>query len=359
VNIELIITQVDQVTSAWLTSMLSNSGALVHGAVASFNVSRGGGNWSTNALLNLQYMDGSQGTLPQRLFLKMVNANMNGESFDPSEVFYYTRDYIGVAGVPLVRCYAAAFSKELHRYHILMDDLSETHVTAAEKAPTREYGLALADGLAAMHARWWGAQKFSELGASMPTALQIQGFVGKSVAGAEQILHRFTHELEPHWPDAMRALFAKHPTAIIARTRNDRGFTLIHGDVGHHNVLVPRHGDQPIYIIDRQPFDWSLTTWLGVFDLVYAMILDWDVDTRRRLEMSVLKRYYDQLLQGGVNGYSWETLVEDYRLCAAMGVYVAAESFSADVKERWISTTLLMLRRSLTACDDLKCGELW
>jgi hypothetical protein len=123
--------------------------------------------------------------------------------------------------------------------------------------------------------------------------------------------------------------------------------------------LVPRIGDRPIYIIDRQPFDWALTTWLGVFDLVYVMVLDWDIDTRRRFEMPVLKRYYDQLLQNGVKGYSWEKLIEDYRLCAAMGVYVAAEYFSADVKEKWISTTLLMLRRSLTACDDLRCSELW
>lgn len=353
-----IITQMEQVTPAWLTSVLSNSGALIHGEVASFDVTLGSGNWSTNTLLNLQYVDGSQGTLPKRLFLKMVNTHMNGESFDPSEVFYYTRDYTGVAGVPLVRCYDAAFSHELQRYHILMDDLTETHGAAADKAPTLEYGLALAEGLAAMHARWWGAQRFSELGASMHTAQHIQSFVSKSVAGAAQILNRFSNELEPHWPDAMRTLFAKHPAALIARTRDDHGFTLVHGDVGHHNILVPRNGDRPIYIIDRQPFDWSLTTWLGVYDLVYVMVLDWDVETRRRFEMPVLKRYYDQLLQNGVKDYTWEKLVEDYRLCAAMGVYVAAEYFGADVKERWISTTLLMLRRSLTACDDLKCSEL-
>ena len=75
---------------------------------------------------------------------------------------------------------------------------------------------------------------------------------------------RFSAELEPHWLAAIRALYAKHPPAMIERTRDDNGFTLIHGDVGHNNILVPRHGDQPIYIIDRQPFNWSLTTWLGV-----------------------------------------------------------------------------------------------
>jgi hypothetical protein len=32
---------------------------------------------------------------------------------------------------------------------------------------------------------------------------------------------------------------------------------------GASNILVPRQGDRPIYLIDRQPFNWSLTAWLG------------------------------------------------------------------------------------------------
>lgn len=354
-----VITHMDQVTPMWLTSVLANSGALTKGGVASFDTTAGRGNWSTNVILSLRYTPGSLGALPRRLFLKMVNANMEGESFDSSEVTYYTRDYTGVAEAPLVRCYDAAFSQKLRRYHLLLDDVSETHIEAADKAPTLEYGLALAEGLAVMHARWWGASRFSEAGAAMHTAQHIQRFVGKSEPGAAHILKRFTAGLEPHWPDAIRTLFARHPPAIIARTLDDNGFTLVHGDVGHHNILVPRSGDRPVYIIDRQPFEWSLTTWLGVFDLVYAMVLDWEVDTRRQMEIPVLKRYHDQLIRHGVNGYSWDQLVDDYRLCAPMSVYVASEYFSADVQEKWLSTTLLMLRRSLTACDDLNCSQLW
>ncbi len=368
-----VITHIDQVTPAWLTSVLANSGALTRGAVTSFDTQAGHGHWSANAVLTLRYEPGSQGALPRRLFLKMVNADMEGESFDSSEVTYYTRDYIGVDQAPLVRCYDGAFSEDLRRnhlskggyhlskggYHLLLDDVSETHITAADKTPTLEYGLALAEGLAAMHAHWWGARRISEIGAVMPTAAQIHRFVGKSEAGAEHILDRFSDGLQPHWPEAIRTLFAKHPSAIIARTQDDQGFTLIHGDVGHHNVLVPRSGDRPIYIIDRQPFAWSLTTWLGVYDLIYAMVLDWEIEARRQWEIPVLQRYHERLIANGVKGYSWERLFDDYRLCAAMGVYVAAEYFSSDVQEKWLATTLGMLHRSLTVCDDLNCGQLW
>jgi hypothetical protein len=98
-----VITSLEQVTPAWLTSVLSQSDALTHGIVAAFGVDKGRGNWSTNAILTLQYSEGSQGTLPPRVFLKMVDTDLDGEYFGPSEVLI-TRDYVGVENAPLVRC---------------------------------------------------------------------------------------------------------------------------------------------------------------------------------------------------------------------------------------------------------------
>jgi hypothetical protein len=293
------------------------------------------------------------------LFLKLVDTDLDDEFFGPSEVAYYASDYVGVEGVPLIRCYSAAYSEEQQRYHLLLDDLSETHVEAATKAPTLEYGLALAEGLAAMHAWWWGAERLAQAAQPIHSPAHIRRFVNIAEPGAGHIIDQFSDELEPHWPQAIRALYAKHPPAIIRRTQDEDGFTLIHGDVGHNNVLVPRDGDRPIYIIDRQPFDWSLTTWLGVYDLAYAIVLDWEVETRRRLEIPLLRHYHRQLIKNGVGCYSWERLYDDYRLSVVMGVYIATEYCRGGVNERWISAWLPMLQRSLTACDDLDCRELW
>ncbi len=157
----------------------------------------------------------------------------------------------------------------------------------------------------------------------------------------------------------MRTLCAKHPVAMIERSRDDNSFTLIHGDAGSYNILVPLYRDQPIYIIDRQPFNWSLTTWLGVYDLAFATVLMWEVEIRRRLEMRILRHYHEQLINNGVSGYTWDQLFDDYRLSVAMGIYIAAEHF-CDVKhERSIKFGLPKLQRSLTAYDDLECSELW
>ncbi len=303
-----VISSIDQVTTDWLTAALTNSGALTRGAVASFEVDVGHGNWSTNARLSLTYTAEAQGALPRRLFLKMVNTDLGDESFDASEVTYYRRDYVDVADAPLLRCYDARYSDERRRYHILLDDVSETHVNASEKEPSLAYGLALAEGCAALHARWWGGQRLAEAGSPMHSASHLRRFAAIAEPGVDHILGRFSSDLKPHWPDAMRALFAQHPQAMIERTRDPNGFTLIHGDTGEQNILVPRQGDRPLYIIDRQPFDWSLTTWLGAYDLAYAIVLDWPTELRRQCEIPILQRYHAHLLEHGVRDYSWQRL---------------------------------------------------
>jgi len=60
----------------------------------------------------------------------------------------------------------------------------------------------------------------------------------------------------------------------------------------------------------REP---SLTAWLGVYDLAYAIVLDWEVETRRRLGLPILRHYHARLTENGVDGYAWEELYDDSR----------------------------------------------
>ena len=115
----------------------------------------------------------------------MVNTDLGDQSFDASEVTYYRRDYVDVADAPLLRCYDARYSEALRRYHILLDDVSETHVNASEKAPSLDYGLALAEGFAALHARWWGGERLVEAGAPMHSAGHIRNFAAIAEPGVE------------------------------------------------------------------------------------------------------------------------------------------------------------------------------
>ena len=241
----------------------------------------------------------------------------------------------------------------------MLEDVSATHTEAYDKTPTLEYGLALAEGLATLHARWWGKARLAESSMEAHDAKHIQNFVNIAEPGAGHILEQKSAELKSNWGALIRELFVKHPQALIERSMDLNGFTLIHGDVGSANVLVPRAGDRPLYIIDRQPFNWSLTTWLGVYDIAYAIVLDWDVELRRQCEIPLLKRYHEMLTQNGVSDYPWQRLYDDYRLCVAMGVYIATEYCRGGINERWTPVWMRMLQRSLTAVDDLECRALW
>jgi hypothetical protein len=357
---ELVVTSPDQVTADWLTHVLTCSGALTTGAVQSCELGTGQGNWSTSANLNLIYTPDASGECPSSLFLKMVDTDTgDGEYFDDSEVTYYTRDYLDVPRAPLLRCYDAGYSKDLGRYHLLLEDVSETHIEAAERTPILEYGLSLAEGLAVLHARWWGSERIAQAGAATHSASHIQRFVNIAAPGVGPILSRFSQALKLEWWSTINEIFREHPRAMLRRSGDSNGFSLIHGDVGCGNVLVPRDGDRPIYIIDRQPFNWSLTVWLGVYDLAYAMVLDWDTEIRRRYEMAILKHYHEHLIQNGVQGYDWDQLLDDYRLCVAMGVYIAVEYCRGGINEPWAHVWLPMLQRTLTTVEDLHCQSLW
>jgi hypothetical protein len=355
-----VITSLEQVTAEWLTAVLHHSGALTQGTVTAVTIDTGRGNWSESGSLQLVYSPDAQGERPSRLFLKMVNADTgDGEYFGSSEVDYYLRDYVDVPDAPLLRCYHGRYSPTIHRYHLLLEDVSASHTVACDQTPTLEYGLALAEAFAILHGRWWGAAGLAEANAPIHNANHIRRFVAIAEPGAEHIIQHCADELAPHWPAAIRDIFARLPQVMINRTQDLNGFTLIHGDAGCYNIMVPREGVRPLYLLDRQPFDWSLTTWLGVCDLAYAMILHPSRESDRQWELTILRHYHETLTRRGVADYSWDQLWDDYRLCVAMGVYIAVEYCRGGINPSTQWVWLPMLQRTLTACDDLHCTDMW
>jgi len=367
-----VITNRQQISTEWLTAVLGNSEALTSGEVTSVDFIIMESNWASIVRISVTYSNEAQGMLPQKLLLKMTDTDTGDEAyFDDSEVSYYLRDYIDVPDAPLVRCYNGVYSGEKHCYHLLLDDLSDTHIIALQKSPTFEHALALADAFAIIHARWWVAKRLAEGGIAMHSPSHVQRFIDIARPGLDHILEaarispqapdgtKIEIALESHWPDLMCKIFDAHPYVLMNRIKDVNGFTLIHGDPNYTNILVPLESDRPLYLIDRQPFDWSLTTWLALYDLVYVIILDWDVETRRNWEIPILKRYHEELVKRGISNYSWDDLIQDYRLCIPMGLYIATEFCREGINMQLYVRWLNILQRTLTACDDHNCQELW
>jgi hypothetical protein len=351
-----VITDPQQISAGWLTDALARSGALRAGRVRDLTSAA---DTSINAQIVRiapHYDDQAEGALPAALLLKLC---AGGDSFGPSEVDYYMRDYAGLADAPIPRCYDAHFSAERHAYHILMDDHSATHHARWDMTPTLEYGCAVAEALAALHAHCWEPERLAQIGAAIPGERELGAYIEHIRPGLEPMIETLGETLDPAWRRALSEIFARHPARMRERARDGTGFTLVHGDVNPGNVLTPISGAGPVYLIDRQPFDWSLTTWLGASDIAYMIVHRWDTELRRELELPVLRHYHAALERRGVAGYSWEQLLRDYRLSAVQSVYVATEWCVLEedqTRMRWLWEA--QLRKSMAAFFDLECGEL-
>jgi hypothetical protein len=85
------------------------------------------------------------------------------------------------------------------------------------------------------------------------------------------------------------------------------------------------------------------------------MALHWYPERRRRLERRLLERYHATLTARGVRGYSFDALLEDYRLSAAWQITtpVWQASFRLNAAVWWSH-----LERGMLAFDDLDCRAL-
>ena len=353
----------DQIDRRWLTGVLKRNGTLISGGIRNLQVDALPSTNSHIVRIRVEYDSEACGDPPQSLILKTVEA---GAGFiHTSEVDYYTRDYLGLVDAPIPKCYAAHASAN-GSYSILAKDLSLTH--EKDTSPTLKYGLAVANSLARLHAFGWGEERIRRLGGCIPDDSRIEQYVGHVRQGRDALLEATRMDIPDSWRQAILDVFQYHPGKMLQRTQDSAGFAVVHGDVNPGNVLYPitnrewtrmdPNTEAKVYFLDRQPFTWSLTTWLGVSDLSYLMVQYWDTSLRRELEMPVLREYHRQLVAYGVGGYDWDQLIADYKLCAVQAVYTVAEWCIND-RERMRWLWRLELERAMHTFFDLGCSKFW
>ena len=345
---------VDEITPEWLTRVLMEGGFLTRGRVSEVQNRSHKSNWASNAILRLRYSENAQGEQPTKLFFKLCNPGSG--TFGDSEIVYYSIVAAEIRDSPIPRCFHSAYLKENGKYHLLLEDLSETHAPDIE--PTWELANSTISSIAHLHASWWNHPRLSMVG-EYPDRGKLEKYVGFTARGLAPMLDEVGADLPPEWLTLIHMIFETHCEKMIERVGDGRDLTCIHGDLNPGNILSPVSSRGKTYLIDRQPFDWSLTTWLGVSDLTYMMVHWWETEMRRSWEKPLLENYHRHLLQLGVPDYTWDQLWHDYRLCAMQSLYVPA-SWCIDPVERrevkglWWS----QLQKTMAACVDLKCAEL-
>jgi thiamine kinase-like enzyme len=352
-----LITDVHQVTPTWLTEVLRESGHLPYGHVVDVQSKPSLKGVSLISPLQVQYSQDAPSTAPTRFILKIAKPFLNSER--PKELAFYQSMANSVTNLPIIRCYQAVYSPDVGQFHLLLEDLSETHFPhpPSQLPPLKTYSEQIVDALAHLHAFWWDAAGVGKQIGKLPAEANTTRDVATELAQwAEKTLPDFADFLGDRLSEERRTIYERalrsFPRLLSTRLATGKGLTLIHGDIHIGNFLYPHNPNHDtVRILDWK--SWSID--IGADDLAHMMAIFWFPERRSRLEQELLRRYYAQVVDDGVMDYDWSACWYDYRLSVIRYLFYPmwqwSRGGSADI---WWNH----LERVMLAFQDLQCTEL-
>lgn len=340
--------------AAYLTGALRRAGALNRGAVREVNVLHSRDTIVSRIVrLGLRYSGGPTGA-PASLILKIAHSAFAKSLANAGrqEVAFYGQLAPGMPARLVPRCFDGSFDEESLAWHLLLEDLTDTHevATAWPLPPSAEQSAAVIRALAKFHAVWWDDGRLGEsVGVFMSTddtRSLMEVFAGHFARFADQLGDR----LSPDRRDLYRRLI-EQSARLFQRYHSRRHVTIAHGDAHVWNFLLPRESvveTARIFDFDQ----WRINVPTG--DLAYMMALQWYPDRRRSLERPLLDCYYDTLIEHGVSGYDRDAFDRDYRQSVLWHITKPVWQWSVNIPPViWWNN----LERVMLAVDDLCCHE--
>lgn len=264
--------------------------------------------------------------------------------------FYQT--IAGRLNCPAVpRFFAGGTDEHTGRTWLLIEDLSGSHLRPSEAPmpPTLARSTRLVEALAQFHAAGWDDAGWQDTGTTLWQKLRSSEWLESA---SERLLNQAGDALDNR-ASVMYTRFLRDFPALVERSEQLQGRTLVHGDAHVWNWMLPRDdtADVPKLI------DWD--AWhvgVGVWDLAYMMALQWDREVRQRFENLLLDRYYAALVASGVSGYSREALQEDYRLAVLLHLRTPIARFARNMSAYVWWPQLVRIQH---AVEDLRCLDMF
>jgi hypothetical protein len=304
--------------------------------------------------LRLAY-EGAAAAAPRSLILKIaLPGDGNTGPYVPGEreVTFYGKIAPATPAGLVPRCFDSAWQAETRQWHLLLEDLGDTHEIATPwpLPPDEKMCRRMVQTLSRFHAAWWDDPR---LGVEIDTRVDA-GTARRTMQGYAGAFERFADHLGDRLSGERRQLYERFFAAapgLQARVLSYRNVTLVHGDAHVWNCFVPKDGSD-----DLRYFDWD--TWrigLPSGDLAYMMATHWYPERRRRFERPLLDHYHAALHAHGVRGYDRAALAEDYRRSVLMQLLMPVLQWSIGIPP-WVWWS--HLERITAAIDDLDCRAL-
>jgi len=336
--------------AAHLTTILRRNGVLADGRVREVTADPTRDMMLSRIVrLRIAYEGAADGA-PASLILKLPMPRAGGPLVTGGREVSFYRNVAPVTPSGLVpHCYDAEESKD---WHLLLEDLTDTHMIATEwpLAPTEAQCRAIVAVFARFHAAWWDDKR---LGVSIGKLFD-EASARERMQFLQDCWRRFSDFMGDRLSAERRVLYERFlavPLPILARHATRQNLSIVHGDGHVWNVLLPKdEGVAP------RLFDWEF--WrpgVAAIDLAYMMTTHWYPERRRRFEQPLLDHYHAKLVEVGVQGYDRRALDNDYRLAMLMQLAIPLHRFNIRVPPVvWWNH----LEHTTAAVDDLGCRDL-
>jgi thiamine kinase-like enzyme len=355
-----IITNIEQLTPAWLADLLRTKGLLQNGAVSSITQTKSRQtNVSTVYHLLVTYPK-EEPLAPRKLFLKIPAPDFHLADWGRKEFRFYTeivpamRERYAWSQMPFIRYYAVAYAKEPERSHYLFEDLSDTFSTANSPfPPTLTHCQKAVDAFALLHAFWWEHPRLLQHFGEPYNTQTITDFITSAQAKFQDFAAFRGTSFSKIQAEVLEVVVSRWPVERTARLIQGKGLTIVHRDPHPLNLLYSTNGSEAgVKLIDWQ--SWRVDT--GTDDLAYWIACHWPETLRESVEHTLLQRYYHQLVQLGVQNYSWPDCWYDYRASIIRCLFFLMAAWSPVQWERgwWWEKVACGIR----AFEDLNCISL-
>ena len=302
--------------------------------------------------LKLAY-EGAAEKAPASLILKMWRPRDGvPEAWQAREVLFYDTVAPATPAGLVLRCFDAGQSPQTKAWHLLLEDMTDSHRIAAEwpLPPTEPQCRAIVGVLARFHAAWWDATQPGVPVGAEPDMAMVRDLYQRLPGFWANLSDRLGDRLSADRRRIYERFFAAPPH--LARMATRKNLSIVHGDAHVWNVFLPndaRAGGERL-------FDWS--AWrpdLPATDLACMMAMHWYPERRRRFERPLLDHYHASLLASGVKGYDRAALDHDYRLAVLIQLMTPIIWANIGIPPAvWWSN----LERIMLAVDDLGCRDL-
>ena len=320
-----VIARIEQITPAWLTTVLSEDYLAEKGHIVSCEATQiaiGEGFAGRLYRLSLTFHKGSPSTLIAKL---ATDYGPLKDAMSADELYREARFYEQIApqvGIEIPKVYYAAYGDD--ELVILMEDLGEielgTDGLGADLAQTERAFAAIAQ----FHTQWWNHEVTDK---TWLAAAAESTAVNELARGLEVSLEKYGDQ----YPYLARcvSVFLKHLPNLPMDLAKPPPLTLIHGDFHRKNVHFRDDGSLVI-------FDWqAVETNAPVTDATNWLLMNLSVEDRRAHEFRLLEHYHSSLGTECTANYSLRRLKADYRqalVSAAIRMYYILELVDLDVE---------------------------